>query len=392
MALYFELAKLIKIYNNISCQQGSTEWHNLRKTRVGASEISTLLGINKYKTLRTLLMEKTVDVPQTRYIGAPAAFGKLFETVIRTHCENEYKTAIYESGPIISLPGQATSPDGISIVNIEIDGKIYKKIALWEFKCLYMRQPVYGTLPDYYKTQVLAGLETFPICSLAIFVETNIRLASLNIAGNIKYFNMSNPIWRRGVTMPVGNVICWGAISFVSMVYCIDKGDKTPGAASLSKLLDLYNTDGTIDFGSVGRDFYEYLLEVIVEDNKFIDINYIYQQENLPDGNGVDEYTKEMLYNAGQQHCADVNGKILLGLLRWKMIDKNEVIIYPQKGFLNTVYPQIQALNSGVAECNKLITLSEKLKKIDECTAKIIKLNSGTNSALLDFLSVIGGT
>lgn len=369
------LVDLIDYYDRHSDAQHSDDWHNKRRRRIGGSEISTCLGINPHNNLINLIKEKAAEPSKSRYLNAAAAWGTLFESCIRTHCEDEYKTVIYETGAVQSLPGQATSPDGLSMVNVEIDGQIFQKIALWEFKSIYMRKIIHGDMPDYYRTQVWTGLETFPVCFLGIYVEANIRLAPLSTPGHSSFINFKNPYWGNR-ERPINPVICWGAISFVCHLGIEEVSslaqDGVPGAAEMLNLLRFYSEP--IDFGSCDIPIFNWLLNAYVNSNKypFVSLNYIYQQHG-----DFDEMTELDIRSASFKHLNDSGGKYLLGMLRWKMIEKNEVVLEPKRGFLKTIYPQIQLINQTVAEC---IELNDEEKKMEKIKKTYELVNSMTNT------------
>ena len=80
MYLNKKIDKFVDKYGS-SAKQRSTEWHTLIKTTVGGSEISTVLGLNKYKTKYDLAKEKSGLAPG--FTGNMATYwGTVFEDVI----------------------------------------------------------------------------------------------------------------------------------------------------------------------------------------------------------------------------------------------------------------------------------------------------------------------
>ena len=61
--------------------QGSKEWLNSRSETIGGSEISTILNINKYQTIKQLIEQKT-NISSFKK-AAPLWFGNIFEYILQ---------------------------------------------------------------------------------------------------------------------------------------------------------------------------------------------------------------------------------------------------------------------------------------------------------------------
>ena len=92
--------------------QGSQEWLNSRSETIGGSEISTILNINKYQTIKQLIEQKT-NISFFKK-AAPLWFGNIFEYILQQYTEILYDTKIYETGSIPYKKSKLIkySPDG----------------------------------------------------------------------------------------------------------------------------------------------------------------------------------------------------------------------------------------------------------------------------------------
>lgn len=74
----------LHIKSNKNLEQGSAEWLDWRNKGVGSSDIPTILGLNPYKTLRQLFLEKCDYIKQEDLSGKAAVKrGVLLEPVAR---------------------------------------------------------------------------------------------------------------------------------------------------------------------------------------------------------------------------------------------------------------------------------------------------------------------
>lgn len=72
----------------IKLDQGSAEWLNFRKQRIGASEVSTICGVNPYKTPYTLWLEKT-GRKDPDPINSFMEYGTKTEPLVRSMIEDQ---------------------------------------------------------------------------------------------------------------------------------------------------------------------------------------------------------------------------------------------------------------------------------------------------------------
>ena len=177
-------------------KQGTKEWLDNRKYRIGGSEIATILGKNPYQNTKNLIELHT----ETKFFNNNIAvyWGRLFESILQEYINSSLKCKINEFG---SIPHKkynniAYSPDGLAVVNrfrlnkfINVeDLNKFSLIILFEFKCPYSRCPT-GAIPDYYLPQPKLGLDIIEICDLALFTEAIFRLCKLE---DLEYNNKYN--------------------------------------------------------------------------------------------------------------------------------------------------------------------------------------------------------
>lgn len=176
-------------------EQGSDKWKKIRNYSVGASEMSTLQGKNKYCKLWQLAERKTGN---STFEGSEATrWGNVFEPVIEKITENKFGE-IYYTG---SIPGisseygllQSASPDGLGVVPIDLlqqyleDGSLLNPYelelpdqedvkVLYEFKVPFKRF-IKEEVPSNYIPQIKTGMNTC-LCDLAIFGDCLMRICS----------------------------------------------------------------------------------------------------------------------------------------------------------------------------------------------------------------------
>src|SRR5574343_1571806 len=113
-----KLVKFIDKYKDLP-NQGSHEWIKGRMNTIGGSEMGTLLGVNKYSTLKTWVASK---VGLTTFGGNMyTRWGKMFEPITNTLVKLFLGiNNIYEAGsiPSYSMNGVKYSPDGLAVVKL----------------------------------------------------------------------------------------------------------------------------------------------------------------------------------------------------------------------------------------------------------------------------------
>lgn len=354
----FLLEYLIYLYNKTAPAQRSDEWYRLRRERIGASEIAAILGINNYKKPDVTILEKIMPSLPSKFIGAPAVWGQFFESVIREHYEFLHDNIILETGAIEKYKGHAVSPDGLGIY----DGDII----LYEYKTVYARPIVKTKVPNYYITQVWAGLETFKFCKYAVYVEAIIKIAPIFAMGhNPRQYKYNFP-YVRNEAKYTETPLCWGAIAvYKSKTF---NRQNRPGINAY-ELLESQTLP--IDFGDMKSkaEIFESLSECYVEGN-FVDVRYLYQIER-------DDVLMLDYFDYNQNEVIEMardDERELLGYFKWKMVDKNEVTINRYEHFIDEIMPQIQIINEAVKCCGN-VKDNEKINSVGVFTAKLKKMN-----------------
>lgn len=177
------LAKYIQLNNDPSKnhKQRSPEWYEKRSKSFGGSELAALMGKNRYKTSRSLIIEK---VRGSTFTGSIATrWGVLFENVTKIWTEKllRMEEAIEEMPSVNGFTeGQHFSPDGLGIVCLKnVDDEKEWYIVLFEFKAPFSTIPD-GYVPPQYIPQLQAGLHSIGVAHLAIFVNNMYRLCALD--------------------------------------------------------------------------------------------------------------------------------------------------------------------------------------------------------------------
>jgi hypothetical protein len=184
--------------------QGSAEWLAQKQHTIGGSQIATVLGVNKYETFSSLVMQKAGLLPFKK--AAPLWFGTIMERCIEQYVLLTYDSKVSETGSLPSKwPRVTYSPDGVAIIKknklreifsaedyVKIhDTSKFKSVSnlqrdcdelivLMEFKAPYARVPQPGKIPEYYIPQPQLGMQVIDIAEVALFIECVFRFCSLD--------------------------------------------------------------------------------------------------------------------------------------------------------------------------------------------------------------------
>jgi hypothetical protein len=175
--------ELCKYLNDVAASpaQKSKEWYDIRRNTLGGSEISTVLGVNPYSTVQSLIAGK---IGLSSFTGNTATrWGNLFE-----HLTQKWSELILQSPGEIKDVGsvkgimdrQRYSPDGLGVIKLLNESNNYEYyIILFEFKA-----PL-GTLPNkkipkHYVPQIQTGMLSIPLAKYSIFVNNCYRKCQLN--------------------------------------------------------------------------------------------------------------------------------------------------------------------------------------------------------------------
>lgn len=179
--------------------QGSIEWVNGRKYRIGGSEVATIEGTNSYSTIIDLVKE---HVGLTSFKGNTATrWGSILEDITVDILEQTFGIKIYVPGsiPHPRVEVHANSPDGIAYI------REWDRIILFEIKNPLSRIPG-GVVPKSYRSQIQSGMSTIPIVDHAIFadhMQRKCELAQL-IPTSVEYDTVfHNPRHSPALTPPL---------------------------------------------------------------------------------------------------------------------------------------------------------------------------------------------
>ena len=269
-------------HNSWRPEQGSAEWKAVRSKSVGASEISTLRGENKYSKKWELAARK---IGESNFQGSKATrWGNVFEAVIEKITENIFGK-IYFTG---SIPGiksehgllQSASPDGLGVVSVQLlqqlidEGVLlnpYDVIlpdvdtgentitpientvkVLYEFKVPFRRMPK-PIIPDNYIPQIKTGMNTC-LCDYSVFGDCLMRICSMDNFSMEHTYTRYNEDYRG---LSASKPIKMGVVGFYEKI----------DNAKIDSTLMRTTEDFFVDFQRIR---YEYVLG---EDNAFAFIN-----------------------------------------------------------------------------------------------------------------------
>lgn len=136
----------MKPYQVIDIEQGSPEWHELRRTKIGSSEAGAIMGLNPYKSANALRTQRLSGTQEICNVAMQR--GKDLEPFARMAFEANtgilLKTEVCVS---IDRPWQIASLDGMSL---EEDCVVEIKCGSEKLHDMAKK----GVIPPYYKAQI----------------------------------------------------------------------------------------------------------------------------------------------------------------------------------------------------------------------------------------------
>lgn len=146
-----------------SFKQDSPEWHELRASGIGGSEVAAICGISPWTSAFTLWAEKTKRVERDRVSSEAAEWGTRLEEVIRDKfAENHPELKVYNdkgSWANLDRPWQLSNVDGFYEDALGNRGILEIKTAAYEDD--WKDGEGNWVVPQYYMTQVQWYLQTF---------------------------------------------------------------------------------------------------------------------------------------------------------------------------------------------------------------------------------------
>ena len=169
--------------------QHTAEWDKRREDTIGGSEMGALFGVpGSFKRWPDLVDEKLGFGTMSLKTHPPCVWGLVFEPVARRIAEIKFSTTIrcHKICIIYEEMHFRYSPDGLAVVST--DNEPGDRIALFEFKCPYTRQPK-NIIPEWYRKQVLAGIPAVKIADIGIYWEMVFRVCQLSDLGHTPTYN-----------------------------------------------------------------------------------------------------------------------------------------------------------------------------------------------------------
>jgi putative phage-type endonuclease len=142
-----------------SFEPGTKEWHDLRSTGIGGSDVGTICGVNPWQSAFTLWAKRTGKVQEEQVDSEAMEWGRRLESVIlQKFAESHPEFEIVESPGTYQnkdRPWQLANPDAIAI-----DKETGEHVII-EIKTARYEDDWANGVPPYYATQVQWYLQTF---------------------------------------------------------------------------------------------------------------------------------------------------------------------------------------------------------------------------------------
>ena len=144
------------------------EWLNWRKKGIGGSDVSSLLGINPWKSELELWLEKTGQSTDLPVDNEAMEWGRIMEPVIRRHFEEVTGKTVVEVHAIMQHPKHKFMIADVDGVTEDDNGDP----AILEIKTAseYKRSEWSEGIPAYYQTQVQHYLAVTGLCKAFVAV------------------------------------------------------------------------------------------------------------------------------------------------------------------------------------------------------------------------------
>ena len=380
--------------------QGSAEWLNSRSETIGGSEISTILKINKYQTIKQLIEQKANITSFKK--AAPLWFGNIFEYILQQYTEILFDTKIYETGSIPYKKSKLIkySPDGISIIkkdkltNIftedDFTNKIFNKskfkndeidkkevLILFEFKNPFMRVIKPNEIPIYYINQPKLGMEVIDICEASIFIESVFRFCSygdiISHKDDSNITNRYNRYYHYDKNPYIKDPLCYGSFSLY-----YDKQNQSKHLSDIiTSLVQYKNNNESIhhyDLSAIkDKNIINKIMENIID---YKDLKIIYHDlcvnSNIDNSdiyyfnkyNNKNKFKHQIIKN--KEHIMNDNNLEYLGIMSFKMMDININPIFKSNPITEEVLDKIDKIINVIKKCNQEDNIDTKKKIINE--------------------------
>lgn len=148
----FNGAKLLGIH-----ETGTTEWHAMRETGIGGSEIGTIMGLNPWESAFALWAKKTGQIPNPPVDNWSVRFGKAFEEpILRMWQEQNPRWEVFTTGTYQhkDIPYMHANPDALARDTETGD---------WMIVEIKTARSPWTTTPPAYEAQVLHYMDVMQI-------------------------------------------------------------------------------------------------------------------------------------------------------------------------------------------------------------------------------------
>lgn len=380
--------------------QKSLEWYSLKQKTIGGSEVSTVLGINPWRTLKALIAEKA-GIADCKFEGnINTRWGILFEQVTKEWTELVLNIdKIFETGSIEGvIEGQRYSPDGLGVVKLRTEDNIFKYfIILFEFKSPLRSLPD-GKIPKYYKPQLQTGMLTIPLTDTSIFVNNCYRKCALaDIGFSFSYdTDFHDGDAKKFTRKNIPTVFGCGMICFYQTLDNhnnvvkkfgfnddssedeydnMDNIEKIDGRGGYSNQYDidiLMNSFETpVDYGTVSKELFDRVLELYEEKqisaiyypiipniDALNHISFLKTHKKINKISPLKTTPKKIIkeqYNSFMTEC-DNNKWVPVGYLPWKLIKSDIICEDKDDEWLSVIKDPIE---DTLARINKIITSAD---------------------------------
>lgn len=391
--------------------QKSAAWYAIKNVTIGGSEVATVLGLNKYKTVGALVAEKSLKNFNTFRGNTATRWGNLFEFVTKTWTEKVLGMPdnILEFGSVEGIINrQRYSPDGIGLVLLkDTAGNLTWFKVLFEFKAPYIKIPN-GFVPEHYYPQIQTGLLTFPILDIAIFVNNCYRKCKLTDLGFNPAYDTNTHKDNKDIEIanPSRSIYACGIVFFYQKLedYLRNTGgyesdDDEEMLTSLEDVLKYNNKfkkfsqekldiiadpnpdKKAIDFGAVNEKTLNVLFELLEEGQVFAEYSSIainekivaemplikYHECKFASESSSDKPKNKLIreYNNFLDIC-DQKGYKIVGYLPWKLLKSDMLIHGLEDGWQQKIEPKIKEVLGQIDTIIAQPTEEEKYKKYCE--------------------------
>lgn len=365
--------------------QRSQEWYEIKKKTIGGSEVATVIGLNPYRSVKSLIAEKVGICPNVFSGNAATRWGVLFEEITKQYTKQILKMPedIIETGSIEgTISRQRYSPDGLGEVTLLNDlNEIEKYIILFEFKAPLKSIPN-GQVPAHYMPQLQTGLLTCEIADAGIFVNNAYRKCSLQDYYDNDYHKDSTLLTTNYAQ---GLIFIYEAAS--AMNECgIDVMDQFDTQLSLSDY----------DFGQAPYDIFNKLLEQIeskqvlieygplvlnpAETNKLPFIRTHHLEAQPP----INQFSAAQQISAFKEKCARMNLHYI-GCIPYKLMKTDIILVERDLSWFAKINEPIQNTLKTIDYLSSHENPSAEFNALFDAYSK--KYTSLKDFAAVDFLN-----